>query len=92
MVTTPLPAPAEPRVAPNVTAHAPQTSQAEKPEVRVAQVGRARELTIGGASMGDLSDRELNALLKAIDQLDAVPTTDVENAALSPLSPRKGTP
>jgi hypothetical protein len=47
---------------------------------------------MGGSSMGDLSDRELDALLKAIDRLDAVPSTDVENAAITPLQPRRGMP
>jgi hypothetical protein len=58
----------------------------------VVTVKKAPELAMGGASMGDLSDGELNALLKAIDNLDAVPTTDVENASVTPLAPRRVMP
>jgi hypothetical protein len=45
---------------------------------------------MSGGALNDLSDRELAALLKDIQSLDAVPTTDVESGAISPLAPRRG--
>ncbi|MFL5608451.1 MAG: anti-sigma factor family protein [Gemmatimonadaceae bacterium] len=49
----------------------------------------ARELAMASGAASDLSDRELQALLKDIESIDAVPSVDVENAALvSPVSPR----
>ncbi len=56
----------------------------------VAAQPAARELALGGSSLNDLSDRELAALLKAIDELDAVPSTDVETGSLAPVSGRRG--
>ena len=49
----------------------------------------ARELAMGSGAASDLSDRELQALLKDIESIEAVPSVDVENASLvSPVSPR----
>jgi anti-sigma factor RsiW len=49
----------------------------------------ARELAMANGAASDLSDRELQALLKDIESIDAVPSIDVENAAaVSPVSPR----
>ena len=42
---------------------------------------------MGGGSLTDLSDRELDALLRDIESLDAVTTTDVEATVLSPVAP-----
>jgi hypothetical protein len=93
MVTPAPPSPAEPRTTQKAAgARAPQAPVTEKAAVRVAEVSTSRELAMGGSSMSDLSDRELDALLKAIDRLDAVPSTDVENASITPLQPRRGTP
>jgi anti-sigma factor RsiW len=93
MVTPALPSPAETSATQkSAAARAPQSPVTEKAAVRVADVSTPRELAMGGSSMGDLSDRELDALLKAIDRLDAVPSTDVENAAITPLQPRRGMP
>jgi hypothetical protein len=51
-----------------------------------------RELAMSGGSLNDLSDRELSSLLKEIESLDALPSTDVESVPLSPIAPRRGTP
>ena len=57
-----------------------------------------RELALAGGSLTDLSDRELASLLKDIESLDALPSTDVENVPISPIapsaprSPRRGAP
>jgi hypothetical protein len=49
----------------------------------------ARELALAGSTTSDLSDRELSALLKDIESLDAVLSTEVENATpMSPVSPK----
>jgi anti-sigma factor RsiW len=51
--------------------------------------GATRELALAGASIGELDDRQLGALLKDIEKFDAVPSADVDNAtAASPLAPR----
>ena len=47
----------------------------------------ARELVVGGGSLGDLDDRELALLLRDIESLDGLPTVEVENAALAPIAP-----
>lgn len=49
---------------------------------------RPRELAIAASAVGDLTDRELAALLSHIDALDGVPSPDVESVDLSPLPPR----
>jgi anti-sigma factor RsiW len=51
-----------------------------------------RELAMSGGTLNDLSDRELTSLLKEIESLDALPSTDVESVPLSPIAPRRGTP
>ncbi len=51
-----------------------------------------RELAMSGGSLTDLSDRELTSLLKGIESLDALPSTDVESVPLAPIAPRRGTP
>ncbi len=45
---------------------------------------RARELALAGASIGDLSDVELSALLADLESLEALPSTEVEG--VQPLS------
>jgi hypothetical protein len=47
---------------------------------------------MGGGALTDLSDRELASLLKDIDSLDAVPSTDVESVPIAPIAPRRSTP
>jgi anti-sigma factor RsiW len=82
-----------PTAAPTVVSSAPSTPLtptvlATTPGAHVRPVA-ARELEVASSTTSDLSDRELKALLKDIESLDAVPSTDVENAALiSPVSPR----
>jgi anti-sigma factor RsiW len=51
-----------------------------------------RELAMSGGTLNDLSDRELSSLLKEIESLDVLPSTDVESVPLSPIAPRRGTP
>ena len=68
---------------------------APEPSVRVADAGRDRELAMGGGSLSDLNDRELASLLKDIESLDAVPSLEVDNmqiAPISPATPRRATP
>ena len=47
-----------------------------------------RELAVGSASMGDLTTRELDALVRDIESIDAVPSTEVEGAAT--ITPSRG--
>jgi hypothetical protein len=50
-----------------------------------------RELATASSATSDLSERELSALLKEIESLDAVPSAEVENPApVSPVSPARG--
>ena len=68
---------------------------APAPNVRVADAGRDGELAMGGGSLSDLNDRELASLLKDIESLDAVPSIEVDNtriAPISPATPRRATP
>jgi hypothetical protein len=59
------------------------------PERATRAVPAARELAMTSGVSGDLSDRELQALLKDIESIEAVPSIDVENSApVSPVSPR----
>ena len=57
-------------------------------------IAQGREFAMAG-SLVDLSERELDALLRDIESLDALPTTDVDAAIISPMSPSartRGTP
>jgi anti-sigma factor RsiW len=57
--------------------------------VATARPSDSRELALASSATSDLSDRELKALLKDIDSIDAVPSVDVENATPeSPISPK----
>jgi hypothetical protein len=51
-----------------------------------------RELGVGGGSLTDLSERELASLLREIETLDALPSTDVEAPSIAPIAPRRGHP
>jgi hypothetical protein len=76
--------PADPAVAPrdSVAASNSRTPIAEQP---------TRELAMGSGTVGDLSDRELKALLNDIETLDALPSADVETALpVTPLAPTEG--
>ena len=64
--------------APRVTAPSPSRASSARP----------RELAMAGSAVGDLTDRELAALLSHIDALDGVPSPDVESVDLAPLPPR----
>jgi anti-sigma factor RsiW len=49
----------------------------------------ARELAMASGAASELSDRELQALLKDIESIDAVPSVDVETTVpVSPVSPK----
>lgn len=70
---------------------APVTPVASSPSTRVAVVrpstatpAPVRELAVGASSTGDLTESELNVLLKDVESLDAVPSTDVESSAIIP--------
>ena len=69
------------------------TSRMQPPAItsRTVVPAASRELAMG-VSMSDLSDRELTALLKAIDELDAVPSTEVVSGSLAPAITRRATP
>ena len=74
---------------------APVVASPPAPSVRVADAGRDGELAMGGGSLSDLNDRELASLLKDIESLDAVPSIEVDNtqiAPISPATPRRATP
>ena len=81
------------------TARTPAAVQAPSAPVMIAQ-GPARtvdsrrhekgELAMGGGTITDLSDSELASLLKDIDNLDAVPSTDVDVTPTSPIAPTSG--
>jgi hypothetical protein len=70
----------------------PSTGHSSVAPVRPAPATAVRELAMGGGSLTDLSDRELASLLKEIESLDAVPSTDVESVPIAPIAPRKGGP
>lgn len=53
-----------------------------RPQVRVP--APVRELAVGAGSTGDLTTSELNALLKDIGSVNAVPSTDVEGGTVTP--------
>lgn len=76
------------------TVASPAVVQAPTPQVaEVTAPARAgRELALSGGSINELSDRQLAMLLKEIESMDAVPTTDVENNAIAPIAPRRSTP
>ena len=69
-----------------VSPSAAVTAVAEAPAAR-----SGRELAMGGGTLSDLSDRELASLLKDIESLGTVPTTEVESVTLAPI-PEKPTP
>ena len=90
-----------PRSAPGQTQLPAQVAPVlHQPLVASAPVARGpaasgRELAMGGGSFNDLSDRELASFLDDIESLDAVPSVEVENAALAPIAPsvpRRATP
>ena len=47
---------------------------------------------MSGGALTDLNERELAALLKDIEAMDALPSVEVDSAAVSPLAPRRGAP
>lgn len=97
----PQPAPGVARPGPVVPA-APENSGAPRVATRsgapAASSGPAsggggeRELAMAGGALTDLSDVELATLLREIETMDALPTVDVENASVAPLSPRRSAP
>jgi hypothetical protein len=40
----------------------------------------SRELAVGSSAIGELSDRELGALVAGLESLDALPSTELEGA------------
>lgn len=83
-----------------ITDSAPVAPPAAAPETRAAEPAApsralpvstsARELAIAGGSIGDLSDRELSALVEGIESLDGVPSADVETPAPVSMSAKEG--
>ena len=83
-----------------ITDSAPVAPPAAAPVTRAsepASSGRAspssvsaRELAIAGGSIGDLSDRELSALVEGIESLDGVPSDEVEAPAPVSMSAGEG--
>lgn len=55
------------------------TSGVPSPTVRT--VAAPRELATASGAIGELSDRELSALLRDLESLEALPSVDVENGA-----------
>jgi anti-sigma factor RsiW len=80
-----------PPLAERPAAQRPSTPVPDAPRV-VATPTASRELAMGGGTLNDLSDRELASLLKDIDSLDALPSTDVESVPISPIAPRRNIP
>ena len=67
-----------------------RTADSSLPATTVAQIDASvpRELAVGSSAVSELDDSELATLLADLQTLDAVPSTDVENAAaVSPLQP-----
>ncbi len=103
-VVVPVISPSDPVPNPRVIASTPTSSSAPSPAAAVDSSVRPtptvapvvapveRELAMSGGGLTDLSDRELTSLLKEIESLDAVPSTDVESVPLAPIAPRRGTP
>lgn len=87
VVTTPAPrATPEHEEQPVVTA----TPGAAHHDAAVTAVAHPRELAVGGASVGDLSDQELSALLSEMESLDATPSLEVEGGIpVTPVAPGK---
>jgi anti-sigma factor RsiW len=56
---------------------------------RAIPASAPRELALASGAASELSERELQVLLKDIESIDVVPSADVENAvSVSPVSPR----
>jgi anti-sigma factor RsiW len=64
-------------------------NQDRKPaSVATVPAPAARELALGGGSIGELDDSELSALIDDVGTLDAVTPADVDNAAVAgPIAP-----
>ena len=78
-----------PSIAPSVAVVAPLAPPVAA-DATPAKAGR--ELALSGGPLNELSDRELALLLKEIESLDAVPSTEVENNAISPIAPARSRP
>ena len=85
-------APAVPESRSAPVARTPRVAAVTGAPQETAEPARGRELAMGGGSLTDLSDRELASLLKEIETLDALPSTDVESPSLSPIAPRRAAP
>ena len=88
-VAEPIVAAAIPAVRPSVdsVATAPVVSPAPAYGRPAAVPAVGHELAMAGGSLTDLSDGELDALLRDIESLDAVTTTDVDVPVISPIPP-----
>ena len=79
---------AGPSAAPSAPTMQRAVAAAATAATRPAAAPAPRELTVASASVGDLSESELDALVKDLGTLDAVTPADVEQAApVSPLPP-----
>jgi anti-sigma factor RsiW len=74
----------ETRVEPSPSAVVPAPA-IETPRTQPVTAAANRELAMAGATISDLSDRELSALVEGIESLDAVLSTDVEGEDPMPL-------
>ena len=79
--------PVTPPVAPAPTQPRDSQPVVQPPAQGPTPVAVGGELAMAAGSLTDLSDQELTSLLKEIEMFDAVPGTDVESAALSPIAP-----
>ncbi|MES2180420.1 MAG: zf-HC2 domain-containing protein [Gemmatimonadota bacterium] len=88
-----VPEPASPVPQPKASRHPVSVAASEAtvptrtPADAPQKVGR--ELAMGGGALNDLSDRELTSLLKDIENLDALPSADVEHVYVSPMGPKR---
>ena len=65
-----------------------QPAAASRPSATATVATAPRELAVASASVGDLSDAELDALVNDLGSLDAVTPADVEQpASVSPIPP-----
>jgi anti-sigma factor RsiW len=68
----------EPAVAPRPSEQASPSGAPVSPPRSTTRARDGEELAMGGATITDLSDGELSALLQDIESLDALPSTEVE--------------
>jgi len=66
----------------------PESASVAAPVASVPSAAAPLELATGGGIIGELTDRELSALLKDLETLEVLPSAEVENGAtVSPIAP-----